>query len=70
MTNIHHFDQAVAEADRTLDAFVAEYHRVQAELGDTGNLAMLEESLSELPPSALAPLLAAAIRRLAKQEQP
>lgn len=67
MTDIHHFDQTLAEADATLDAFVAEFHRVEAAAGATTNMVMLEESLTELPQTALGPLLAAAIRRLAKQ---
>jgi hypothetical protein len=68
MTDIHHFDQQLAEADRTLDAFITEFHRVEAEAGPTTNMVLLEESLTDLPQTALGPLLAAAIRRLAKKE--
>jgi hypothetical protein len=66
MTDVHHYDQTLAEADRTLDAFVAEFARAEAELGDMNNMLMLDDALTDLPETALAPLLAVAIRRLAR----
>jgi DNA-binding NarL/FixJ family response regulator len=66
---IAEFDQCLAEANKTLNEFAAEYQRLNDEHGEVSNLAMLEESLTELPSRALAPLLAVAVRRLSGGDQ-
>lgn len=70
MTDIHHFDQQLAEANRALDQMIGHYRMLNGEHGETANLLHLEEALTDMPNTATAPLLAAAIRRLAKEGQP
>lgn len=69
MTDVHHFDQQLAEADRTLDQMIGHYRMLDGEHGETANLLHLEEALLDMPNTATAPLLTAAIRRLAGESR-
>ena len=69
MTDIHQFDQTLAEASEHLDRFVADYTKHEAEYGETENLLLLSSALADQPTVALATLLAVAVRRMAGVDQ-
>jgi hypothetical protein len=69
MTDIHSFDQALARADQALTKMVEHYRMLDGEHGEVANVGYLVEDLADNWQSEdLAPLLAAAIRRLAKAD--
>jgi hypothetical protein len=68
--NIAEYDQTLAEANQTLDDFVRHFRLLASENGPGGeaaNLTMLAEALEPTPSTALAVLVAAAVRRLAME---
>lgn len=64
--SIAEFDQTLAEADRTLSDMVKQYRICGSAYEEVENLALLEQSLIDLPSFALAPLLAVAVRRISR----
>ncbi|MGX6604814.1 hypothetical protein ACWKSP_22200 [Micromonosporaceae bacterium Da 78-11] len=70
MTDIHALDQLLAGADEYLSGFVGAFQSATTEYGESENLRLLIGTLTDLEAGELAPILAAAIRRLAQQLKP
>ncbi|HEY6115933.1 MAG TPA: hypothetical protein VI172_08245 [Candidatus Dormibacteraeota bacterium] len=58
----------LTEADQVIDRFTAHYRMLDGEHGEAANMAWLLDGISDMTGEELAPLFAAAIRRLSKVE--
>ncbi len=67
MTDTHLLDQLFAGADDYLTQFVTKYRDTTAAYGDDENLLMLTAALADMDAGDIAPILAVAVRRHAKE---